>query len=101
MHRVLRCYAEGRDGEWEAICLDLDIAVQAQSFEKVFESLVEAIESHVNTVLTLPESERRHLLYRPAPLSVRLKFLLYALRSLFARRDGNELRHQFEVPCAA
>ena len=101
MHKVLRCYAEGRDGEWEAICLDLDIAVQGQSFEQVFESLVESIELHVTTVMALPETERRHLLYRPAPFSIRLKFLLYALRSLFTRRDGNGLHHQFEVPCAA
>ena len=26
--RILHCYASGRDGEWEGICLDLDIAVQ-------------------------------------------------------------------------
>ena len=101
MHKVLRCYAEGRDGDWEAICLDLDIAVQGQSFKQVSKSLVEAIELHISTVMTLPESERRHLLYRPAPFSIRLKFLLYALRSLFTRRDGSGLRHQFEVPCPA
>ena len=33
--KSLRCYAEGRDGSWEAICLDLDIAVQGGSFEGV------------------------------------------------------------------
>lgn len=28
--RALHCCASGRDGDWEAICLDLDIAVQGQ-----------------------------------------------------------------------
>ena len=48
-HRSLRCYAEGRDGDWEAICLDLDIAVQGSSFEEVFRSLQEAISLYLET----------------------------------------------------
>ncbi len=41
MRKVLRCYAEGRNGEWEAICLDLDIAVQEKSFEDAFHALTD------------------------------------------------------------
>ncbi len=43
MARTLRCYAEGRDDSWEAICLDPDIAVQGESFAEVVDSLNEAI----------------------------------------------------------
>jgi predicted RNase H-like HicB family nuclease len=98
--RTLRCYAEGRDGDWEAICLDLDIAVQGGSFEEVFTSLQEAISLYLESVADLP-SDRRALLFRPAPLPIRLKFLTHALRTVFANAEGDRQRHQFTVPVAA
>ena len=101
MRRVLRCYAEGRDGAWEAICLDLDIAVQENSFEGAFHALNEAIALHLEAVAALPETQRAHLLDRPAPFSLRLRFLGYALRSLFTGDDGDGYHHQFTVPSAA
>ena len=99
--RSLRCYAEGRDGDWEAICLDLDIAVQGSSFEEVFSSLQEAISLYLETVTELPPQEQRSLLHRPAPFPVRLKFLTHALRGLFADSDSDRQRHQFTMPLAA
>lgn len=99
--KTLHCYAEGQDGDWEAICLDLDIAVQGRSFEEVFGSLREAIRLYLNSVSNLPPEERRSLLYRPAPLLVRLKFLAQALRGLLMDRDGDRQRHQFTVSLAA
>ncbi len=101
MRKVLRCYAEGRNGEWEAICLDLDIAVQEKSFEDVFHALNEVIALHVEAVTALPETEHAHLLDRPAPLSLRLKFFFYALRSLFPHDDEDGYHHQFTVPSVA
>jgi hypothetical protein len=41
------------------------------------------------------------LLYRNAPLAVRLKFVLHAVRGLFSDRDGHSQRHQFTMPLAA
>ncbi len=67
MARTLRCYAEGRDAAWEAICLDLDIAVQGVSSTEVLDSLNEAISLYMETVSELPEDERASLLDRPAP----------------------------------
>ena len=101
MTRTLRCYAEGRDGDWEAICLDLDIAVQGRSFVEVFNSLNEAIEVYSESVRALPEHERRHLLDRPAPLSLRLKFLGHALRTVLGDHATGGHRHQFTLPLAA
>ena len=98
--RTLHCYAEGRDGDWEAICLDLDIAVQAPSFEEVFRSLQQAIALYLETVADLPANQQSSLLHRPAPLAVRLKFLAHAARGLFAARDDRE-RHQFTMPLTA
>jgi hypothetical protein len=100
-NRTLHCYAEGRDGDWEAICLDLDIAVQGRSFGEVFASLREAILLYLETIPDLPPEERRALLHRPAPFPVRLRFLAHALRGLFPDSDGDRQRHQFTMPFAA
>ena len=99
--RTLHCYAEGRDDEWEAICLDLDIAVQGRSFEEVFASLQEAIALYLETVAELRPEERRPLLQRSPPLSIRLKFLIHAVRGLFSDDGGHHQRHQFTMPLAA
>jgi len=101
VRKALICYAEGHDGDWEAFCLDLDIAVQGESFEAVYRALNEAISLYSRSVMDLPTSERAHLLDRPAPLSLRLRFLGYVLRSVFSRDDDDEYHHQFTIPCAA
>lgn len=99
--RTLHCYASGRDGEWEAICLDLDIAVQGESFDIVQRSLQEAVALYLEAVADLPAEQQRHLLHRPAPFSVRLKFLGYVLRSLAGLETSNRYYHQFTMPLAA
>jgi predicted RNase H-like HicB family nuclease len=99
--RTLHCYADGRDGDWEAVCLDLDIAVQGRSFEEVFGSLQEAIALYLKAVADLPADQRPALLRRPVPLMVRLKFLAQAARGLFAGSEGERQRHQFTMPLAA
>ena len=101
MSKTIHCYAVGADGEWEAICLDLDIAVQGDSFPEVFESLNKAVALYLKTVMTLPEPKRDRLLTRAAPLSVRLSFFAHALRSLLSRREPDRYHHQFTMPLAA
>lgn len=102
MSRVLRCYAEGRGDEWEAICLDLDIAVQGESFEDVYHSLNEAIALYLQSVAALPKADQPRLLYRPAPLGIRLQFLMRVLRDAFRKHDDdNHFQHQFTLPLAA
>jgi len=98
--RTLHCYAQGQDGDWEAICLDLDIAVQGRSFEEVFASLREAIALYLEAVADLPENERERLLYRSVPLATRLKLLWQAARGLLSA-GGQTHHHQFTMPLAA
>ena len=99
--RTLHCYAVGKDGEWEAICLDLDIAVQGSSFEAVSTSLGEAISLYLESVSALPREEQDRLLNRSAPVWVRLEFLWRALLSLFRRDDGGRYHHQYTMPMIA
>lgn len=101
MSRVLRCYAEGRDGAWEGFCLDLDIAVQGDSFEGVFQSLNDAVSLYFESVAALPENERSRLLNRPVPLWVKLRFLAHVLHSTFRDRDRGDHWHQFTMPSTA
>lgn len=101
MSRTLHCYAEGRDGGWEAICLDLDIAVQGDSFAEVYRALDEAIAAYLETVHDLPESEQRHLLRRKAPISVRLSFLLRAVRTILFGRDSDPQYADFTLAATA
>ena len=98
---VLRCYAEGRDGDWEAICLDLDIAVQGSSRNDVVAKLEDAIELYIDSLSDLPESDRVRLLRRPVPLGLRLKIYLKVLRAMFLRHRHDDSFHvQFDVPAA-
>ncbi len=101
MNRLLHCYAEGRNGAWEAFCLDLDLAVQGESFEEVYRSLAKAIDLYVESVGDLPEPDRKRLLHRPAPLSLRMRFIWMALREFLFGRSGPELQHQFTLPAPA
>lgn len=96
---TLRCYAEGRDDRWEALCLDLDIAVQGSSFEDVDKALREAVCDYVEYVSTLPEEDQKRLLNRKAPLRDRLRFLWYALLATINHDGGDTSRHEFMTPC--
>lgn len=101
--RLLRCYSEGRGDCWEAVCLDLDIAVQGRSFQETYDGLNEAIADYLEYVLTLPEPDRSRLLSRRAPLSMRLRFLWYALLISFAGSKPGHIkeRGEFLVACPA
>jgi predicted RNase H-like HicB family nuclease len=95
--RFLYCYASGREGAWEAICLDLDIAVQGRSFEEVSRLLREAIGLYLETVEDLPEAERAAFLSRPVPFRTRLGFAIEAFWSTLRASADGELKHQFTM----
>ena len=99
--RISHCYASGRDGDWEGICSDLDIAVQGCSFEEVARSLHDAVSLYLESVSSLPDGQQAHLLHRPAPVTVRLQFLGCALRSLIGLDGGDRYHHHFTMPLAA
>ncbi|WOF74118.1 hypothetical protein QMT40_001765 [Parvibaculaceae bacterium PLY_AMNH_Bact1] len=74
MSLVLRCMAEGTEGSWEAICLDLDIAVSGGSLAEVTDSLHGAVAEYLEFVATLSEEDQIPLLNRKAPLWLRFQF---------------------------
>jgi len=49
--RLVLCLARGRPGDWEAICLDFDIAVQGESFEQVENLLMTSVRAYVEDAM--------------------------------------------------
>ena len=100
--KPLLCFAEGKEGDWEAICLDLDIAVQGSSYEEVSQLLNAAIATYFEDAMAEDEATRKRLINRKAPFTVRLatvaKFLFAALG---VRAGEQRMRHSYTVPCAA
>ena len=97
---LLRCMAEGRDGAWWAICIDLDISVQGETLAEVRDGLRTAIALYLERVSELPEPERAALLRRRSPWHLWAKFHLYRFLDRFLR-DGNGRHQQFFVAAPA
>lgn len=99
MPKLLYCYAENEGDGWEAICLDVDVAVQARTLHEVVLELSGALELYFETVMELPEAEHAQFFNRPAPWGIRLKFLWHALRGLI--RGSSKERAEFTYHCPA
>lgn len=102
-HRRLFCYIEGRGDEWEAICLDFDIAVHGGSLYEVKSLLVEAVNTYFEDVAKEAPAVRATLLNRRVPLHVRIGIVAALLWHML--RGGNEsgpdFEARFEIPCPA
>ncbi len=100
---AVQCIAHGRAGSWEAICLDLDIAVQGSSFKEVRSLLHEAVCTYVQDALKEADpAVRRRLLHRRAPWTERLKWAWpFVIGAVFPERPNHETRTGFELPCPA
>lgn len=98
----VQCFARGVPGDWEATCVDLDIAVQGRSFEEVKSLLDEAVHSYVEDACAEDPETARALLNRRAPLPVRVRLAGSYLVHLLTRKDGDrEYKAGFDLPCHA
>lgn len=63
---TFRCYGTQRpDGQWDAICLDLNIRVQGRSKDEVIQKITDAVQSYLETVIS--SGWQKDLIPRPAP----------------------------------
>ncbi|MBL1278209.1 MAG: hypothetical protein COB30_019210 [Ectothiorhodospiraceae bacterium] len=87
---VLRCYAENKSEQWHAVCLDLNLAAQGDSFDEVESKLREMIAEYVFDALV--GEDKGHAAYfmnRKAPASMWLKYYLHcALFRVLSLTDG-------------
>ena len=91
MDLKLKCYAYGGGASWEAICVDLNIAVCGNSQREVRASLRKAVGLYLETVAALPAVEQDGFLSRRAPWHTRAKLaMLTWLSALRSGRDRSE-----------
>ena len=97
MKGTATCYAWGRPGEWQAICVDFDLVAHGESLDEVRNEIADAIETYVSYLAELPESERARLMNRKAPVGLRVKlaFLYKVYPLLNALRIGLTNRYAF------
>jgi predicted RNase H-like HicB family nuclease len=87
---ILRCYARYDEGQWVAICLNFDLAAQADTFEEAKMKLESMIKAYVFDALVGEDKEyAKQLLSRKAPLLEWLKYGFYWLQYHFfyAKKD--------------
>lgn len=94
------CFAHGRDGDWEAVCVDLDIAIQGSSFDEVRNLLNRAVSTYVADAEAESAEVRDSLLSRRAPWHVTAGMKLRFLLSSFTRRRDNLAEAIFPVYAA-
>jgi hypothetical protein len=103
MTLTLYCVARGRGAEWEAFCLDFDLAVQGRSADEVVGRLKAAIAQYIDSAMNEPEPIRSQLLNRHVPfwttLMWRLRVAHWALTG--SRKKAEESTFGFPVPCHA
>ena len=100
--RVLRCFVRGRGDRWDAMCIDLDIAVEGASRREVVSRLEDAIAGYVESACAEGGEQAKRLLNRRAPWRVRLAVVFGStVHVLFRTRPGRELRGSFDLACPA
>jgi hypothetical protein len=102
MQRNVLCFAHGSPGEWEAICLDYDLAAQGRSFDEVKALLERAIAAYVESAMREEPPARDALLRRRAPFWVRVGYVMRFLWAAIRHRShGAESNAGFLIPCPA
>jgi hypothetical protein len=90
VQQILRCYAGRTQGQWQAFCIDFDLAVQGETFAEAYDALDLAVHEYLDRVRTLPEPDRSRLLKRRAPIGSRIAFLSAVVRTALRPRAGDE-----------
>ena len=105
MRYPLECIAHGSGHDWQAICLDLDIAVQANSLHDVTRVLKQAVRSYLEDAMMQDEQIRIAMLNRSAPFRVRATWAMRLfMATLFRRKldqDQRDTTVGFPVECPA
>ena len=99
--KALLCFAHGRQGDWEAICVDFDIAVQGPSFDEVKSLLDHALATYVEDAERETPEVRRQLLNRRAPWHTRLILTVRLIAFNLLDGRGRDQQASFPVPCPA
>ncbi len=98
--RQLRCYATCDEQGWEAICVDLNVAVQGRSLTEVRGMLSRAIALYIEEAKKEDPKTRERLLCRRAPLGIRTRYELGRAANFVLSRFGRkDSQARFDIPC--
>lgn len=102
--KYFHCYMYGHPGAWEAICVDLDIAVNGASSEEVKSLMESAIATYIEDAKAESPEVAEQLLNRTSPWHVRARLLFgllwYRIWSWFDGRSDNRTSG-FDIHCPA
>lgn len=103
-HLLLRCYARQQGGVWVAVCIDLSLAAQADTYNEARHKLDAQIREYVEDGLVGRDRESaRMLLSRKSPLSQRITYHMIGLTDFLrsscrsASRDSGQPT-KFDAP---
>ncbi len=87
---ILRCYAERKDDQWQAYCLDLCLAAQADTFDEAKRKLSWMISDYLEEALVGEDKAyANQLLSRKAPLFSWIRY--FRLRLVRVHKDFTRL----------
>jgi hypothetical protein len=87
---VLRCIALQRSQHWVAMCIDLDLVVQADTASQARKLLREQMNSYVADAVTIDNEHAADLLERKAPLRYILLYHFIKLMHTTRRKQSFE-----------
>lgn len=73
--RKVRCFAQKKGQQWLAFCVEMNLAVQADTLKEAVDKLHSMIRSYVQLAMEQNDpAHQRDMLFRPAPLSIQLRY---------------------------
>jgi hypothetical protein len=99
MHsKSLRCFAEKKGNQWQAFCVDLNLAVQGDSFPIVRDKLDAMVGSYIHLAFEQDSAQAREdMLNRPAPLSLRARYVMIFMENRIRQVLHDHHRYAAEI----
>lgn len=94
----LRFYAEERQGQCKATCLDLGISVHAKTLDDAKRTMPNAIDLYLEALAEMSECTSTRVLEHRSPLSDRMRYH-FAAFAAFARIKPFKKRTTFTIYC--
>lgn len=91
--RKVRFFAEKVGSQWQAFCVDLNLAVQADTLPEAKEKILSMVRSYVELAKEQNDPQhQRDMLFRAAPLSIQLRYWYVWVRCHLAKNTHNHHR---------
>lgn len=88
--RKVRFFAEKVGPQWQAFCVDLNLAVQADTLPEARAKIIAMVKSYVELAKEQNDPQhQRDMLFRPAPMSIQLRYWYVWVRCHLAKFGNN------------